>query len=105
MTYETYLQEFKTAFDGKDDVGFNHTMKLHFGSEKAIHIDDTGSSCVVSAEDKSANITIQMSEAIWEKMKTKEIGGAQAYIENNITVLGDFRILIYTGTIFKKITT
>ena len=105
MSYDTYLQEFKTAFDGKDDVDFNHTMKLHFGLEKTIHIDDTGSSCIVSGEDKSANITLELSETTWEKMKTKEIGGAQAYIENNITVLGDFRILTYCGPIFKKLTT
>ena len=54
MSYETYLQEFKTAIDNQNDVDFGYTMKLDFGSENVIHIDDTGYRCVVSNEDKDA---------------------------------------------------
>ena len=39
MSYETYLQEFKTAIDNQNDVDFGYTMKLDFGSENVIHID------------------------------------------------------------------
>ena len=105
MSYETYLQEFKTAIDNQNDVDFGYTMKLDFGSENEIHIDDTGYRCVVSNEDKDANITLVLSESTWEKMKTKQIGGAQAYAEGNITVKGDFRTIIYAGNLFKKLTT
>ena len=59
----------------------------------------------VSNEDKDANITLVLSESTWEKMKTKQIGGAQAYAEGNITVKGDFRTIIYAGNLFKKLTT
>ena len=54
MNYETYLQEAKTAVDNQNDVDFGYTMKLDFGSENVIHIDDTGYRCVVSNEDKES---------------------------------------------------
>ena len=48
MNYETYLQEAKTALDNQNDVDFGYTMKLDFGSDKIIYIDDTGDECIVS---------------------------------------------------------
>ena len=104
MSYATYLQEYKTAFDGKDDVDFNYSMKIDFGSSNVIHLDDTGSSCVVSDEDKAATLTFKMNEDTWEKIKTSEVGGAQAYAEDKIIVLGDFKVLLHTKEIFDKIT-
>jgi putative sterol carrier protein len=105
MSYATYLQEYKTTFDGKSDVDFNYSMKLDFGSSNIIHLDDTGSSCVISDEDKAANVTLKMSEDTWEKLKTKELGGAQAFAEDKIIITGDIRIIFYTKNIFDKITT
>ena len=60
---------------------------------------------LVSNENKDANITFVLSEITWEKMKTNQIGGAQAFAEGNMTVKGDFRIMIYAGNLFKKLTT
>ena len=105
MNYETYLQEAKTAVDNQNDVDFGYTMKLDFGSDKIIYIDDTGDECIVSNENKDANITFVLSEITWEKMKTNQIGGAQAFAEGNMTVKGDFRMMIYAGNLFKKLTT
>jgi len=68
-----------------------NSLKFNFG-EEIIHIDGTGDSNVVSADDKDADCTVKISKDDFNALLTGDLNPMMAFMGGKIKIDGDMGV-------------
>jgi putative sterol carrier protein len=97
MTLDDATQAMRGLFEGKDS-GLNRTLKLDFGADGVVFIDARSAPNSVSNEDGEADTTMSISLANFEKLRSGELQGQQAFMSGALSVEGDLMGAMAFGT-------
>jgi len=75
------------------------TIKFNLG-ENIIHLDGTGSSNVVSVEDKEADCTISMTSEDFQGMLSGDLNPMMAFMSGKIKIDGDMGVAMQLQSLF-----
>jgi putative sterol carrier protein len=99
------IQQIVTQMDGAigANSGLGGTLKFDFGADGSVLIDGKSTPNSVSdGEGKSADCTISVSLADFEKMAKGELDGTSAFMQGKLRVAGDMGLAMKVGPILAK---
>jgi len=99
------IQEIVTQMGGAigANSGLGGTLKFDFGADGSVLIDGKSTPNSVSdGEGKSADCTISVTLADFEKMAKGELDGTSAFMQGKLRVAGDMGLAMKVGPILAK---
>ena len=86
-----------------DNSGLGGTLKFDFGGDGSVLIDGKSTpNTVTDGEGKSADCTLSVSLADFEKMVKGELDGTSAFMQGKLRVAGDMGLAMKLGPILAK---
>ncbi|HVU20646.1 MAG TPA: SCP2 sterol-binding domain-containing protein [Rhizomicrobium sp.] len=86
-----------------DNSGLGGTLKFDFGADGSVLIDGKSTpNTVTDGEGKSADCTLSVSLADFEKMVKGELDGTSAFMQGKLRVAGDMGLAMKLGPILQK---
>lgn len=92
MSFENILQSFQEKAASNPPLG--STLKFDFGDGQFIHLDGSGEGNVVSAEDKEAACTVNVSLENLQKVMSGDLNPMMAFMSGKIKVKGDMGVVM-----------
>ncbi len=98
MALDKITEKLRSRVD--EIAGLNKSLKMDFGADGVVRIDDSQSPTVIDNQDLPADCTILVSMNDFLDMANGKINPQMAYMMGKLKVEGDMSIALQIGKIF-----